>query len=924
MMQRVLDIVAGDRPGRLLARIARRSAGPWQAVALGLTAALAVLALRWALSAAYGEASGFMILLPAVIVASLAAGPGSGVVALVACLVGGWLLVVFGDSGVSPFSHIRRVATVNFVIVGLFSVAVTAAFRRAIRDLDDALEARRAADRDRDIGRSELRAIVEQSSAGVARLDAEGRFVETNARFAAILGRPPEALIGTTPLDITHPDDIRATARLFERLQSGEAGGEVEKRYLTPAGEVVWCLASVRRLATAEGEPDGYVVVLVDLTPLRRADAARAESEARFRLMADTAPSPVWMTDVEARVEFANRALVEFYGAPMESLLGHVWRAALHPDDEAAVAAIQAESRPGRLPYGFEARFRRADGAWRWMRCSVNPRFDTDGTFLGYVGMSFDVTEQRLALAEARESEERFRAIADTAPVLIWVTDRDRNREFVNEAYVQYMGGDYETVRTADWRAYIHPDDQARLVAESLAGEATREPFSLEARYRRSDGVYRWLKSFSRPRLDAHGEVAGFVGVAFDVTDARQAQQDLERLNELLEERVDAALAEKARAEADLMHAQRMEAVGRLTGGVAHDFNNLLTVVIGALDIILRSDDPARREKLGRAALSAARRGESLTHQLLAFSRRQALRPEPTDLNAQIASGEPLLRRALAPGVELALELADAAPRANVDPAQLEAALLNLVVNASDAVGEGARVCVRTDVRTLGDGEDATLAAGDYVLLSVADNGAGMSDEIASRAFEPFFTTKPLGKGTGLGLSQVYGFCRQSGGDARIHSEEGKGAEITLWLPALSGEAAAPAVEDPGPAEAADGAGRVLLVEDDPAVAAVAEELLAGLGYEVEVAGGAEEALARLAGGERFDLMLTDVIMPGGLNGVELGRRVAAAYPDVRIVLTSGYAGEDVAATMAGAPWPFLRKPYSGLELGRALHAALT
>jgi PAS domain S-box-containing protein len=913
-------VLAAGGLSRLLARAARRRATPLQAVGLGLTAALAVLVLRWALSVAYGDAAGFMIFLPAVIVATLAAGPIAGMTALIACLAGGWVLVG-ATSGIDLFDHIRRVATTNFVLVGLFSAAVAAALRQAIRDLDAASAAQDAATRALDLGQSELRALLDQSSAGVARLNAEGRFVVANERFAAILGRAADDLIGLSPLDITHPDDVAVTIDLFARMQAGEPGGEIEKRYLTPDGSPVWCLASVRGLIAADGAPDGYVVVLVDVTPARRADAARAESEARFRLMADTAPSPVWMTDVEARVEFANRALVEFYGTPMDALLGHVWRAALHPDDVARVEAVQAAHRPGRLPYGFEARFRRADGAWRWMRCSVNPRFDVDGAFLGYVGMSFDVTEQRLALAEARESEERFRAIADTAPVLIWVTDRERRREFVNEAYVAYMGGDYETVRDADWRDYIHPDDQPGLVTASLAGEATRQPFSLEARYRRADGVYRWLKSFSRPRLDAHGEVAGFVGVAFDVTDAKQAEQDLKRLNELLEDRVGAALAEKAKAEADLMHAQRMEAVGRLTGGVAHDFNNLLTVVIGALDIILRSDDPARREKLGRAALSAARRGESLTHQLLAFSRRQALRPEPTDLNAQIQQSEPLLRRALAPGVALDLALAADAPRADIDPAQLEAALLNLVVNASDAVGEGGRVEVRTDTRRLAEGDDATLAPGLYVLLTVADDGAGMSADIVDRAFEPFFTTKPLGKGTGLGLSQVYGFCRQSGGDARIASEAGRGAEVTLWLPALAPDQAVAVVEEAESVTGLAGAGRVLLVEDDAAVATVAEELLQGLGYEVEVADSGEAALTALAAGA-FDLMLTDVIMPGGMNGAELARRVAAEYPHMRLVLTSGYAGEDVAATLADAPWPFLRKPYSEAELARALRPA--
>ncbi|MFN3353222.1 MAG: PAS domain S-box protein [Brevundimonas sp.] len=1035
---------------RLVAGMARRGARtPAQAVAIALGATAVVLFIRWALTAFYGEATGFMILLPAVIVASLAGGRLGGLSALLACLLGGWLVVALGDPSVGPFAHTRRVATFNFIVVGLFVTGVASALRSTIRNLDEASAARLEADQRLQVGQAELQAILDQSSAGIARLDVQGRIVAANARFSDILGRSAAELTGQSPAAFTYHEDVAATGALLDRVRETGVGGEVEKRYVRSDGSIVWCLASIRGLADVEGGFSGYVAVLVDLSEARRAEAARLESEARFRLMADTAPSPVWMTDTEARVEFANRALLEFYGQPGDAVLGHVWRASMHPDDVAGVDAIQAERRPTHQPYAFEARFKRADGAWRWMRCSVNPRFGPDGDFLGYVGMSFDLTDQREALAEARESEERFRAIADTAPVLIWVTAKDRSREFVNEAYVRFMGGDYEAVRTANWRDYIHPEDQDRLVAESLAGEATRQPFSLEARYLRHDGEYRWLKSFSRPRLGPDGEVIGFVGVAFDVTDIREtnarlaaivaerdailgqlaegviitdpggeilfvneaarrihgiaelgvdpsayaltyglfteagepypaeelplsravlkgetvadarwrirrpdgsevlavgnarpvhgadgeaigavltlrdetariaAEEDLKLLNEQLEDRVGAALAEKAKAEADLMHVQRMEAVGRLTGGVAHDFNNLLTVVIGALDIMLRSDDPKKREKLGQAALSAARRGESLTHQLLAFSRRQALRPQPVDLNAQIAQSEPLLRRALGPHVTFDLDLADGDIAANVDPAQLEAALLNLIVNAGDAVGSDGRVVVSTSRARVDAGATGGLPSGDYVRLTVSDDGAGMPPEVLARVFEPFFTTKAVGKGTGLGLSQVYGFARQSGGDVRIQSTLGRGAAITLWLPALEGAVRQTEAEAVQPTV---GGGRVLLVEDDAAVSAVAEELLEELGYEVVCVDGPDAALGALTK-DAFDIMLSDVVMPGSISGIELGRLVAERHPSVRIVLTSGYAGEDADRALASAPWPFLRKPYSADELRKVLQA---
>jgi len=825
-------------------------------------------------------------------------------------------------------------------------------------------------------------------------------------------------------------------------------------------------------------------------TELKTSASALRESESRFRLLADTAPAPVWLTDEDGEVEFVNEALVEFYGLPAEDLRGQLWKDTVHPDDIGAVSALQNEARSARRPYGFEARFRNASGAWRWMRVSVKPRFDIEGAFRGYVGMSFDVTETREALdrlgrderrqafllgltdrlrdlddpdeimsaveaalgetlevqrvgygeidedhgivsfgrdwtadvasaegewaldafgeglmrelatgavvrisdvredprtreaaatfgsidtralvraplvrggrlraflyvhdlhprqwtdaevslieevadrtwaeleraraeAHLRESESRFRDIADTAPVLIWVTRADRVRSFVNQAYVEYMGADYETVRTADWREYLHPDDHDRVFAESLAGEATGRPFSLEGRYRHNTGEYRWLRSFSRPRRNAHGEVIGFVGVAFDVNEAKRVEQDLKRINELLAEKVSEALEEKARAEQDLMHAQRMEAVGRLTGGVAHDFNNLLTVVIGALDMILkRPDDAARRQKMGEAALAAARRGERLTHQLLAFSRRQALRPEPCDLNALIRESEPLLRRAVGEAVDFRAQLKRGGAFARVDAAQFEAALLNLIVNARDAMGEQGSLSITTESCDLPGGP----VGAPHVCVMVKDSGEGMSDDVRNRVFEPFFTTKAVGKGTGLGLSQVYGFARQSGGDVRIESAPGEGTRVRLYLPALAREDIEDVVLPDEAAPASVTGRRVLLVEDDRAVSAVAMDMLISFGLDVVAVENADQALTALEA-STFDLMLSDIVMPGGMSGVDLARAAAARWPDLHIVLTSGYAGDDVDKALKDAPWPLLPKPYASEQLQRRLGEILS
>jgi PAS domain S-box-containing protein len=932
---------------------------------------------------------------------------------------------------------------------------------------------------------AELSAMVEQAAAGIVKASIDGKVLKGNDRFCEMLGFSRDEIVGKTTEDLSHPDDVERTRQEVGRVIDDPQGARFEKRYRRRDGSDFWALTSVRVGRDGPDSDPWLMAVVTDISDAKAAEAALRESEERFRLLADTAPAPVWLTDEDGAVEFANEALAAFYGRRADEILGHIWKETLHPEDAQAVETAQAQARPARLPYGFEARFRNGRGEWRWMRVNVKPRFDSEGRFLGYAGISFDVTEtqealQRLARdqrreaflldltdklrdltdpsdimdevesalgdtlgvqrvgygevdedqavvafgrdwtsgvasaqgrwafdafgkkvmqalslgqviriddvrnddrtrdaietfesletralvraplirggrlraflyvhdsrrrewtdaevgliqdvadrtwaeieraraeSDLRESESRFRDIADTAPVLIWVTRADRVRSFVNQAYVEYMGADYETVRTADWRAYLHPDDHERILNESLTGESTGKPFSLEARYIHNSGEYRWLRSFSRPRLDAHGEVIGFVGVAFDVNEAKKAEQDLKRINELLAEKVSEALEEKARAEQDLMHAQRMEAVGRLTGGVAHDFNNLLTVVIGALDMILKSpDDGARRQKMGEAALAAARRGERLTHQLLAFSRRQALRPEPCDLNALIRESEPLLRRGVGEAIDFRLRLKRGGAFARVDAAQFEAALLNLVVNARDAMGEQGRLRISTEGCDLPGGP----AGADHICVTVKDSGEGMSDEVRDRVFEPFFTTKAVGKGTGLGLSQVYGFARQSGGDVRIKSAPGKGTEVRLYLPSLKRDEVDIALVADDAAPASVTGRRVLLVEDDQAVSAVAMDLLMSFGLEVVAVENADQAVTALEA-SRFDLMLTDIVMPGGMSGIELARLTARRWPDMHIVLTSGYAGDDVDDAMKDAPWPLLPKPYAAEELHRRL-----
>ncbi len=527
--------------------------------------------------------------------------------------------------------------------------------------------------------------------------------------------------------------------------------------------------------------------------------------------------------------------------------------------------------------------------------------------------------------AELTESEARFRSLADSAPALMWVSHTTGVREFANRAYVDYLGTSFEAALVFDWRDRLHPEDVERILAEQVAGEASRETFVLEARYRRTDDEYRWIRSISQPRFGPDEAFAGFIGMGYDVTDAKRAEADLKRINDLLSERVQAALAERDLAEAALRRAQKLEAVGQLTGGVAHDFNNLLTVIIGAIDLMQRHpQDAARRERMIEAALGAARRGERLNQQLLAFSRRQALKPELSRVDDLLAESESLLHRAV--GEAVALSVTPAAPDAlaNVDPSQFEAAIMNLVVNARDATPAGGTIRVESFRCALAAGEAEDLAPGDYLCVAVHDTGEGMDAEVVGRVFEPFFTTKEPGRGTGLGLSQVYGFARQSGGAVVIESAPGQGCSVRIYLPLaavpaapdLTPEPATEAVEPPGPGR------RILLVEDDVTVGDVVEAMLIDLGHAVLRAASAPEALVILKRGEPIDLMLTDVIMPGGKTGVDLAHEAVALRPALPVILSSGYTGDTLGPASA-APWPLLRKPYNAEVLGAAVDAAM-
>jgi PAS domain S-box-containing protein len=496
---------------------------------------------------------------------------------------------------------------------------------------------------------------------------------------------------------------------------------------------------------------------------------------------------------------------------------------------------------------------------------------------------------------------------------MMWVTRLDRVRDFVNDAYVEFTGLTPEEARTLDWRTRIHPDDRDRLVAESIAGEASGLRFTLEGRYLRADGDWRWLRSVSQPRYGPDGELVGFIGVATDITLAKDAELELRGL-------VEQQTQELMHAQEQLRQSQKMEALGQLTGGIAHDFNNLLTVVVGGLDLLHKRIEDEKLKRYAENALAAAERGARLTGQLLAFSRVQRLEVRPTHVAPLIHNMRPLLRNVLGPGITKQFDLDEEAMPVMADPTQLEVAVLNLAINARDAMPDGGVLSFAS--RRVAVELDPELEDGDYIELTISDTGTGMNEEVAARAFEPFFTTKEVGKGTGLGLSMVYGMARQSGGTARLESAPGGGTAVKLYFRAAEGEAVVPsAVEDAKQAKAQLKPASVLIIDDDPDVRGFVATTLEEQGYKVRQASDGRHGLAEIAR-EKPDLVVLDFIMPG-LSGAEVANRILERQPDLPILFVSGYS-ETEAVKRVAPNAPLLAKPFRADALDKAVRGALT
>jgi two-component system cell cycle sensor histidine kinase/response regulator CckA len=735
--------------------------------------------------------------------------------------------------------------------------------------------------------------ILNSTPSYVFATDRQHTYTLVNEGYARFLGRPADEIVGRTHHDFFSRDVADGfVAANNAIMDSGD---------ITQIDEVVLgaTLLTVKfPLRDARGAVTGLCAVVTDITARTRAEEARLASEARYRALFEYAPDGILMADREGRYVDANASICRMLGYTCEELIGRQASDIVTPSEmphiEPALRAIVEQG-----DYHREWQFRRKDGSV--FAAEVMATEMPDGNLLAVVR---DVTERNQAVDAVRTAEERMRFALEAASVGIW--DMDFTTGILRwsdtlEAQYGLAAGTFAGTFGA-FMSRVHPADRESVRETMGRAVAAGQDFSEQHRAQWPDGTVRWLDGFGRILLGARGEPLRGVGISLDVTE----RHDLE---------------------AQYQQAQKMEAIGRLAGGVAHDFNNLLTAILGYCELLLTGLPPGdvRARDIGqiqKAGLHAA----GLTRQLLAFSRKQIVEPVRLNLNVIVTEMQPMLARLIGEDVEVRLRLDANLAIVNADRGQVEQIVMNLAVNARDAMPLGGQLTIETANVDLDEHYGKThfaVTPGPYVMLAVSDTGIGMTPEVQARLFEPFFTTKELGKGTGLGLATVHGIVTRNEGSVRVYSEVGQGTSFKVYLPRAAG---GPAAVEAAPAKPLPqpGTGTILVVEDAEGLRELTQRLLERLGYTVLIAADPAEALRLFESHASIDVVLTDVVMPGG-SGPELIRTLLERRPSVKVIYMSGYTDEAIVHHGILNPGvAFLQKPFSSETLARKIRELLS
>ncbi|MFC5547751.1 PAS domain S-box protein [Massilia aerilata] len=677
--------------------------------------------------------------------------------------------------------------------------------------------------------------------------------------------------------------------------------------------EPVWMNLDYSPIVEESGEIAGVLAVVVETTVKVQTEAALRESEAKFRTFAHAMPHQVWTAPATGQLDWFNQRVYEYSGAREGELDGEAWASIIHPDDIPTVVDRWSASLAAGREYEVEFRIRRHDGAYRWHLVRGVPIHNQGGEVVRWIGSNTDIEDQKAtaqALVRLNATLEEQVSVRTAERDRIWrlskdimlIADFDARLTAVNPAFTSTLGWSEQEAAGTSFLDLVHPDDLQPTIDRVSSLSSGAHVFRFENRYRRKDGTYCTLSWTAVP--DTH-----FIhAIGRDITAELQHAEAMRQ------------------SEAALQQAQKMETIGKLTGGVAHDFNNLLQVISGNLQLI--SGDvhamPAVRRRVENA-LASVERGAKLASSLLSFARKQPLEPKVVKIGRLMTGMEDMLRRSLGEEVEMETVVSGGLWSTSVDVVQLENAVLNLAINARDAMDGRGKLTIEVNNALLDSAYCAThpdVAPGQYVAIAVSDTGSGMSPEVMRQAFEPFFSTKAEGKGTGLGLSMVYGLVKQSGGHIKIYSEIAEGTTVKLYLPRSrdAEDSYVPLETQP----VVGGSETVLVVEDDDAVRATAVDILTTLGYRVLKANEASAALTVIDSGAHIDLLFTDVVMPGPLRSPELARKAQERLPGLAVLFTSGYTENAIVhGGRLDRGVELIGKPYTKESLARKIRHVL-
>ena len=764
-------------------------------------------------------------------------------------------------------------------------------------------------------------AVFDALDVGIVVLDRDTKVVDWNEWMARVTGQPKPLVLGRKLIDL-YPNlaKTRLPAVIDDALQIGSSS------ILTHS------LNSLLPLRGEDGLPllhnvvvrpvwtDGVQHCLLQVNDVTvsvaRERVLRERQNARYHAIVDSAHDAIITIGLDRTIQWVNGAAEHVFGYPAAELLDQKIDVLLEKDGDVGAAFVSA----GATTRSLQVNGRRKQGNLIPFDVSLGRWKADDRVFVTTIWR--DVTERMAAEAALRDSEGRHRALSEALPQLVWSCNRGGECDYFNPQWETYTGVPAHEHYGSGWLNVLHEQDRQNLAAGWQASIANGTVFDVDARLKHAGGDYRWFKMRSIPVRAPDGAITRWFGTATDITDHIEAREALRRSNEELEVRVAERTREREVALNQLHEAQKMETIGQLTGGVAHDFNNLLAVILGSLTLLKKGlpEDP-RTSRLLEGALQGAERGATLTKRLLAFARRQELKLEAVEVQKLVPDMLDFLRQSVGPSVSIAVDILPDVEPVKIDANQLELALMNLAVNARDAMPRGGTLTISCRNETVAARLPPTLARGDYVRISVADTGEGMSEVTLAKAMEPFFTTKGIGKGTGLGLSMVQGLTAQSGGATRIESQLGKGTVVHLWLPrARRDDLPIGAIEIPPPsADMGHRQLRILLVDDDSLVSMNTVYMLMDLGHSVLEAPSAAHAIKLLESDAQFDVMITDYAMPG-MTGLDLAIKVKQIKPELPIVLATGYAELPPHASIG---FPRLDKPYTQEQLADALRVAI-